>query len=133
MAESADGTRKTVLVVDDEAVVRDLISGFLGKLGYKVEVAEDGPDALRVFESLENPPSVMVTDIVMPHMDGPTLAGTLRKSHPALCVLFVSSYDSKKLSVSELTKPQNGFLSKPFSLRSFAASVAKLIKVAEDS
>jgi two-component system, cell cycle sensor histidine kinase and response regulator CckA len=123
----------SILVVDDESVVRDLISGFLTKLGYQVLLAEDGADAVKVFQQMEKPPLVMVTDIVMPKLDGPTLAKQLRESHPGLCVLFVSSYPSKKLSVSDLTKPVNGYLSKPFSLRNFAASVNKLVKVAKSS
>ena len=130
-AESERTGKKSVLVVDDESVARNLISGFLTKLGFQVHLAADGSEALDVFSSLDPTPQVMVTDISMPKMDGLTLASKLRESHPNLCVLFVSSYTSKKLSVSELTKPINGYLSKPFSLRNFAASINKLLKVAE--
>ena len=123
--------RKTILVVDDESVVRDLVSGFLSKLGFAVEVAENGEQAISVFDSLPETPTLMVTDIVMPKLDGPTVASELRKKHPNLCVLFVSSYPSKKLSVSELTKPINGYLSKPFSFRGFASAINKLLKASE--
>jgi len=123
--------KSSILVVDDESVVRDLISGFLRKLGFDVVLAEDGAQALSLFQELNPTPQVMVTDIVMPNLDGPTLAKKLRETHPDLCVLFVSSYPSKKLSVSELTKPINGYLSKPFSLRNLAASINKLVKVAK--
>jgi two-component system cell cycle sensor histidine kinase/response regulator CckA len=122
---------KSILVVDDESVVRDLISGFLTKLGYAVHVAEDGKTAEILFRSLEPRPVVMVTDIVMPEMDGPTLAAALRETHPGLCVLFVSSYPSKKLSEKDLDHPTNGYLSKPFSFRSFATAVGKLARAAQ--
>lgn len=125
------GQTRSVLVVDDESVVRDLISGFLTKLGFRVHLAVDGEQALELFESLDPRPQVMVTDIVMPKLDGPSLAAKLRETYPNLCVLFVSSYPSKKLSVTELSKPINSYLSKPFSLRNFAANINKLLKVSE--
>jgi len=133
MIDTAEREKKSILVVDDESVVRDLISGFLTKLGYEVHLAANGPGALALFPEISPPPKVVITDVVMPGMDGPTMVTEMRKSHPELCVLFVSSYSSKKLSMSELTKPTNGYLSKPFSFRGFAAAVKKLSKAHECS
>jgi len=115
-------------VVDDEAVVRDLVSGLLKKLGYEVEQAEDGTEALVKFNQLEQPPAVLVTDIVMPELGGVQLAQILRQSHPQLCVLFVSSYPDKKLGEEELANPHNAYLAKPFSLRNFAAAITRLVQ-----
>lgn len=121
----------TILVVDDESIARDLISGFLKKLGYEVAVARDGREAIEVFDSLVPRPIIVVTDIVMPEQDGRSLAEELRRESPNLCVLFVSAYSSEKLSISELTQPNNSFLAKPFSLRNFSAVIKKLAAVAE--
>ena len=123
-------SKGTILVVDDELVVRDLIAGFLKKIGYEVIEATNGADAIEVFENLESPPIIVVTDIVMPEIDGPTMVEKLRESNPGLCVLFVSAYQSKKLDDAELEKPENQFLAKPFSFRSFAQSISELVKVA---
>lgn len=124
---------KTILVVDDESIVRDLISGFLGKLGHSVLVAGDAETAIATFRSQDSPPDVLVTDIVMPKVDGPTLARALRQECPALGVLFVSSYPNTRLSEDELALPQNEYLAKPFSLRNFAAAIARLLKSGEAS
>ena len=124
-------SKGTILVVDDELIVRDLIAGFLKKIGYEVVEATNGADAVEIFENLDSPPIVVVTDIVMPEMDGPSLIEKLRQSHPALCVLFVSAYQSKKLDDAELEKPENQFLAKPFSFRSFAQAIGELTKVAK--
>lgn len=120
---------ETILVVDDEEVVRDLVSNFLTKLGYKVAQATDGTEALVVFDQLEKPPAVMVTDIVMPALGGVQLAQILRERHPRLCVLFVSSYPDKKIGEEELANPRNQYLAKPFSLRGFAAAISNLVQV----
>lgn len=124
-------SKGTILVVDDELIVRDLIAGFLKKIGYEVIEATNGADAIKIFESLETPPIVVVTDIVMPEIDGPTMVQKLRESNPGLCVLFVSAYQSKKLDDSDLEKPENQFLAKPFSFRNFAQAISELVKVAK--
>lgn len=130
---SDEDGKKTILVVDDESMVRDLISNFLGKLGYQVVLAENGEQALSKFQELEKIPALVITDIVMPVLDGQGLVDALRREHPELCVLYVSGYANRKLPQEELDKIQTGFLAKPFSLRSFAAAVSKLIKVSENS
>lgn len=116
------------MVVDDEAIVRDLVSNFLTKLGYEVAQASDGIEALATFESLDQPPAILVTDIVMPELGGVQLAQILRQTHPDLRVLFVSSYPDKKIGEKELANPYNAYLAKPFSLRSFAAAVNQLLE-----
>ena len=119
---------KTILVVDDEAVVRDLIANYLTKLGYKVVEAVDGTEALAVYDQLEQPLTVLVTDIVMPNLGGLELAQTLRERQEDLRVLFVSSYPDKKLGDDESQNPHSGYLAKPFSLRNFASAVSNLIQ-----
>jgi CheY-like chemotaxis protein len=120
---------KTILVVDDEAVVRDLVANFLTKLGYKVVEATDGTEALVVYDQLEQPPAVLVTDIVMPKLGGVQLAEILRERQADLRVLFVSSYPDKKLGDGEMANPRSRYLAKPFSLRNFAAAISNLLQV----
>ena len=131
MEELSVKTSKTILVADDESIVRALITNFLNKLGYQVETAEDGGSALERFRAMKPAPKVIVTDIVMPVMDGIALVKELRKEHPELCVLFISSHESEKFEDFDLTKSINSFLSKPFSLRDFASSISELAEYAE--
>ena len=119
---------RTILVVDDEAIVRDLVANFLTKLGYEVAQATNGTEALVTFEQLDQPPAMLVTDIVMPELGGVQLAQILRQTHPDLRVLFVSSYPDKKIGDGELANPFNAYLPKPFSLRSFTAAVNQLLE-----
>ena len=123
----------TILVVDDESIARDLVSGFLKKLGYQVAIAENGQEAIEVFEALCPKPIIMVTDIVMPHLDGPSLAQELRRDHPELCILFVSAYPEDRLGAYQLDPQLHRFLAKPFSLRSFSAAIRELASVAMES
>jgi two-component system cell cycle sensor histidine kinase/response regulator CckA len=120
---------KTILVVDDEEVVRDLVSNFLGKLGYDVVQATDGTEALVAFDQMKRPPAVLVTDIVMPKLGGVQLSQILRERNPDLCVLFVSSYPDKKLGDAEMANPHSSYLAKPFSLRNFASAISNLAQV----
>jgi two-component system cell cycle sensor histidine kinase/response regulator CckA len=103
----------TILVVDDDPVVRKLLALVLEEEGFQVLIAKDGPDALRIAESNPGEVDLLVSDVRMPGMDGPSLARTLRAADPALPVLLVSG-DCEDA-------PQHGgtplsVLSKPFSL-----------------
>jgi two-component system, cell cycle sensor histidine kinase and response regulator CckA len=129
-ARAEAGTRErpaigveTVLIVEDQPDVRRMAGTVLGRLGYRVLEAENGADALRVSDSLAGPLHLLVSDIVMPGMNGHHLARRLREARPGLRVLFISGYADRLLIEHGPGQPHAFFLQKPFSPASLAASV----------
>lgn len=87
-----ESSQSVVLVVDDEDSLRKLVCMVLRAEGYQVLQARDGNEALRVFDSASGPVHVLVSDIVMPGMDGITLCTRLLRAHPELQVVLMSGY-----------------------------------------
>jgi len=117
----ARGT-ETVLVVEDEAAVRRLVHRILTGAGYTVRVAENRSQALSVVEDGAGPVDLLLTDVVMPHLSGPDLAGELRIRRPGLKVLYMSGY-TERLSVAEGA----AFIGKPFSTESLTRKVREVL------
>lgn len=113
-----------VLVVEDEARVRELISSALEMDGYRVHAAEDGAVALEYFEDLEEPLALLVTDVVMPGLDGRELAADLRQRQPDLPCVFVSGYIPELSSTDGSGHTRDRFLAKPFALDELSAAAA---------
>ncbi len=111
-----------VLLVEDEEVVRNFAARALKRQGYKVLEAGSGVEALEVMEKNKGKIDIVVSDVVMPEMDGPTLLKELRKKNPDLKIIFVSGYpnDAFKASIGDA---DFAFLPKPFSLPQLAAKV----------
>jgi len=102
----------TILVVDDEPIIRRLVGFVLEEEGFKVLSAEDGLDALRVSESCRGEIDLLISDLSMPRMDGQSLADALLAADPDLPVLFISGYcESSPARQNKSIK----FLPKPFS------------------
>ena len=83
--------KKSILLVDDSDVVRDVLSGFLESQGYPVEIAGDGIEALERLG--KHPFHVVITDIKMPRMDGISLLREIKKIHPDTEVVLITGYD----------------------------------------
>ena len=123
-AASGGGSR-TILVVEDEADVRELLDHVLTSEGHRVALARSGVDALDVIEQLERI-DVLVTDIVMPKMDGLELARRLSARLPRLKILYLSGYPGDMLVDRGALLPGSAFLTKPFSIRSLLDTLASL-------
>ena len=111
----------TILLVEDEATVRAVAERALTRQGYNVLVAENGEAALEVL-AREPDIDLMISDVVMPTMDGPTTARAARQSHPELPILFISGYAEEQLRKS-IDLDRVGFLAKPFSVQQLAEAV----------
>ncbi len=111
-----------VLLVEDEEVVRNFAARALKRQGYKVLEAASGVEALEVMEKNKGKIDIVVSDVVMPEMDGPTLLKELRKTNPDLKIIFVSGYPNDAFKGS-LGDEDFAFLPKPFSLPQLAAKV----------
>jgi len=105
----------TILVVEDEPLVRDLVSRTLRRAGYGVLVADNGVEALQLVRRTAGPLDLVVSDVVMPGMGGRELSERLAVERPGLRVLFVSGYTSEALAVHGVLHPGTEYLQKPFS------------------
>jgi signal transduction histidine kinase/CheY-like chemotaxis protein len=108
------GSRETVLFVEDEVALRDLMQRVLTKGGYTVLAASDGPDALALAEVHPGRIDLIVTDIVMPRMSGPELATRLRARDPQVRLLYVSGYTADQLRSQADLGEDATLLPKPF-------------------
>ncbi len=103
-----------VLLVEDQEAVRKLIRRTLEEEGYRVLVASDGQDALEQVAAEPSPIDILLTDVMMPRVDGPTLAARLRERWPKLRVIFTSGYSpDDRLDVEDPLR-HSKFLPKPF-------------------
>jgi two-component system, cell cycle sensor histidine kinase and response regulator CckA len=107
------GARYTILVVDDEEGLRDVIKRILVRLGHQVLVAADGPQALVIADQAESI-DLLITDVIMPKMLGKELADRLLAHLPKLRVLFMSGYAQPALSAQGTLDPGTVLLEKPF-------------------
>jgi PAS domain S-box-containing protein len=105
---------ETVLVCDDDADVRQLLTRVLGLRAYSVLSAESGKQAMELMQEHDGDIHLLVTDVAMPGMGGIDLAAELRKTHPHLSVLYISGYAGEAALLSAPLGPNTYFLAKPF-------------------
>jgi two-component system cell cycle sensor histidine kinase/response regulator CckA len=117
----------TLLLVEDEDAVRLFGARALRNKGYKVLEAKNGENALEVMSKANGPVDLVITDVVMPVLDGPELVKRVRESNPAMKVIFISGYaeDSFREKVSQDSDIH--FLPKPFSLQQLAGKVKEVL------
>ncbi|WP_281978288.1 cell cycle histidine kinase CckA [Pseudorhizobium flavum] len=121
------GNSAVVLLVEDEEAVRRGGKRMLETRGYTVHEAGSGIEALEIMEELGGQVDIVVSDVVMPEMDGPTLLGELRKKHPDLKFIFVSGYAEDAFARNLPADAKFGFLPKPFSLKQLAVAVREML------
>jgi signal transduction histidine kinase/ActR/RegA family two-component response regulator len=114
---------ETVLLVEDEEKVRQIVRLMLEKKGYNVLEASQAIEALAVSETFKGPIHLMITDIVMPHMKGYELAERMAPLRPDTRVLFISGFTGNGLHHASLRRPDTAFLHKPFTLNTLAHKV----------
>ncbi|MEQ8377346.1 MAG: ATP-binding protein [Parvibaculum sp.] len=123
-ADTADLTGKgTILLVEDEDAVRTFAARALGTRGYEVLQAESGEIALDVVREHDGRIDLIVSDVVMPNMDGPTMARELKTLLPGTPIIFVSGYAEDAFAKNLDPDQEFHFLPKPFSLKQLAAAV----------
>ena len=115
----------TVLLVEDEPMVRSVAERALTRHGYSVITADNGEDALAILAKNE-PIDLLISDVVMPGMDGPTMVREARQSRPELKILFMSGYAEEQLRKSIDIENVN-FLPKPFSVTELAEAARRAV------
>jgi two-component system cell cycle sensor histidine kinase/response regulator CckA len=122
-----DGHPTTVLVVDDEPAILDLLVMMLEMQGYQVLSAEDGAQALAMSKTLQGDSiSVLVTDLCMPGMSGAELAAELRAAQPELKAIFISGLSRNEITAMGVDMSQAAFISKPFQALAIGTAVREL-------
>jgi two-component system cell cycle sensor histidine kinase/response regulator CckA len=117
----------TILLVEDEEAVRAFASRALASRGYTVHEAATGTEALEVMEETGGEIDLVVSDVVMPEMDGPTLLRELRQQQPDLKIIFVSGYAEDAFAKNLPEGEQFHFLPKPFTLKALATAVKEAL------
>ncbi|MCZ2204403.1 ATP-binding protein [Bartonella sp. A05] len=118
----------TVLLVEDEDAVRMSEVRALQMRGYTVLEAASGVEALAVLEENKDAVDIIVSDVVMPEMDGPTFLGEVRKYYPGIKFIFVSGYAKDAFTKNLPEDAVFGFLSKPFTLKQLAVAVKETLE-----
>jgi len=114
------GGEETILLVEDEEAVRNLVSEILSRLGYRVLVAADGIAALALSQRCREPIHLLLTDVIMPGMDGRELAERMMVLRPDTRILFMSGYADPPI-------PADVLLQKPVTLAALARKVADVL------
>ena len=122
------GQGERVLVVEDEALVRDFACRFLNGEGYRTVEAADGYDALALLQADRGSFDLVLCDVVMPRMGGREFADQLTRARPGLPVLFMSGYTNDEIMRRGLLEPGAPFLAKPFSPETLAAKVREVLE-----
>jgi CheY-like chemotaxis protein len=120
---------ETVLVVEDDAVVRTLIRKVIEQYGYHVLDAFSGPDALALLEQEPSPVHLLVTDVVMPEMSGPDLVARLTADRPGLKVLYLTGYADTATMNRAAAGQEHLLLQKPFMPEELALKVREALDV----
>lgn len=126
MAESA---QYTILVVDDEELVRNLVVTLLARLGHSYITAADGVDALDRMKG--NQIDAVITDIKMPNMDGVALTVEILKRYPGLPILVMTAFDEEYSAGAAIAAGAREYIKKPFSPDEFFAQLQKMIEDSE--
>jgi PAS domain S-box-containing protein len=122
-----DRRTETVLLVEDEDALRELVTDFLKSMGYSVLAARDGYDALEIAKRATGPIHVLLTDVIMPGMSGFDLSRRFAITHPTLKVVFMSGYSEEAIAQHGTVGPGSSFLQKPFSRAGLARKLSEVL------
>jgi PAS domain S-box-containing protein len=124
---AARGT-ETILLIEDDDLVRDVTRTILVAYGYSVLEARDADEALLLSERYTGHVHLMLTDIVMPRMDGRQLAARIARGRPAMRVIYMSGYTENAVLLQGETRPSIAFIQKPFTPEDLALKVREVLE-----
>ncbi|HYJ04276.1 MAG TPA: ATP-binding protein [Chthoniobacterales bacterium] len=119
---------ETVMVVEDEDIVRELVCEVLEEQGYNVICARDGVEAMSIAGDFDGVIHLLVTDVIMPQMNGHELAGKLSSLRPDMKVLYVSGYSDNDIGDHGVLDPRFELLQKPFTPQTLARKIRDVIR-----
>lgn len=119
--------RKTVLIVEDEEIVRRLASRMLATLGYRVLEARDGQEAMGVLRRAAHDVNAVLTDVAMPGIGGAKLGETIAQCWPRIPVLYMSGFPAQRMADKGVLDPNKPFLQKPFTSEQLGRKLRELL------
>ena len=128
--KSSTGT-ETVLLVENEEALLELTCVVLSQSGYNVLSARDGIEAIEIARSFDGSIHLLLTDIVMPKLNGPSLARHVSLLHPGIRVLFMSGHSDPDVTLGENVPPDSECLQKPFQRDALIRKVRQTLDLAE--
>lgn len=117
----------TILIIDDEAIIRDVGSSMLQKMGYETLIAESGPKAITLFEAQHQNIKAVILDMVMPEMSGSVVFGRLQKINPDVKIIISSGYSLNADSEALMNKGCQGFIQKPFNMQTLSHKLHEIL------
>lgn len=126
--EAPLATGETVLVVEDEPAIREMCGLMLEKLGYRVLTAENPEEALRIAKAHEGKIDLLLTDVVMPGMNGREMTQQIRTLYPEIRTLFMSGYTADVIAHRGVLEEEVQFLQKPFSIHDLGPKIREILK-----
>ena len=127
VSETPDGNGELLLVVDDETAIREMLKTTLEAHGYDVLAAAEGTEAMALYASNKGKIALVITDLVMPFMDGPATMRALRKMDPEVKLLAVTGMPGKGKIAQIASEQQVTILSKPYSIRSLLTAIRSVL------
>lgn len=127
-AEISPGSGERVLLVEDEPAIRKMCQNILETLRYQVFCADTPQEALRLAGEDNGDIHLLITDVVMPGMNGRDLAKTMNDTHPETQTLFMSGYTADVIANRGVLEEEVQFIQKPFSIKDFSAKVRETLK-----
>jgi PAS domain S-box-containing protein len=124
--------KETILVVEDDSTLREVISQGLKKFGYGVITAANGGEALLISEKRKEPIHLLLTDVVLPQMGGRELAERLSSSLPGLKVLYMSGYTENAIVNNGILREDVGFLQKPFKVNVMVQKIREVLETRDE-
>lgn len=127
--QAEDAPRKRILVVDDEEAVRVFLKRALEHKGYDLTCVADGHAALRALQNAQNngPYDLMISDILMPEIDGVTLALKASDACPDMGIMLISGYSDQRERAYNLEELIDGVMAKPFTMDLLGAEVKRIL------
>jgi len=113
----------TILLVEDEKLLRELIRIYLEKSGFEVLDADSPAQALKIAGTFTKAIDLLVTDVIMPGMNGRQLADAMRARHPSLKVIYMSGYSDDKIALTGIRESETTLVQKPFALEELASKI----------
>ncbi|HEU4434074.1 MAG TPA: response regulator, partial [Pyrinomonadaceae bacterium] len=121
------GQGELVLVVDDEESIREITRGTLETFGYRVLTASDGTEALALYADKKNEIAVVLTDMVMPFMDGPATIRALQRMNPEVRIIAASGLGAGQRGGEGALEGVSVFLNKPYTAEKLLKTLAKVL------
>jgi DNA-binding response OmpR family regulator len=118
---------ETILLIEDQAEVRQLVARILGRLGYTVLVAANATEAADLTREHDGRIDLVLSDVIMPDQMGPEIVASLRRDHPSLRVLFMSGYTDQALEGYGVSPEDLALIQKPFTIQGLAARLRQVL------